>query len=118
MTILVAGVGIIVYAATAPAGTQYTVTFDAGTGGFSFTNNKGLMSVLCFVGILIVLNTLTNFLGVREVENLTEVTVDSFRGGVQVAQGSVGKAILYTVFQGALLYLATVLGLKKGLNLA
>ena len=86
--------------------------------GFSFTNNKGLMSVLCFVGILIVLNTLTNFLGVREVENLTEVTVDSFRGGVQVAQGSVGKAILYTVFQGALLYLATVLGLKKGLNLA
>ena len=86
--------------------------------GFSFTNHKGLMSVLCFVGILIVLNTLTNFLGVREVENLTEVTVDSFRGGVQVAQGSVGKAILYTVFQGALLYLATVLGLKKGLNLA
>jgi hypothetical protein len=86
--------------------------------GFSFTNHKGLMSVLCFVGILIVLNTLTNFLGVREVENLTEVTVDSFRGGMQVAQGTVGKAILYTVFQGALLYLATVLGLKKGLNLA
>ena len=86
--------------------------------GFSFTNHKGLMSVLCFVGILIVLNTLTNFLGVREVENLTEVTVDSFRGGVQVAQGTVGKALLYTVFQGALLYLATVLGLKKGLNLA
>ena len=86
--------------------------------GFSFTNHKGLMSVLCFVGILIVLNTLTNFLGVREVENLTEVTVDSFRGGMQVAQGTVGKALLYTVFQGALLYLATVLGLKKGLNLA
>ena len=86
--------------------------------GFSFTNHKGLMSVLCFVGILIVLNTLTNFLGVREVENLTEVTVDSFRGGVQIAQGTVGKALLYTVFQGALLYLATVLGLKKGLNLA
>jgi hypothetical protein len=86
--------------------------------GYSFTNHKGLMSVLCFVGILIVLNTLTNFLGVREVENLTEVTVDSFRGGMQVAQGTVGKAILYTVFQGALLYLATVLGLKKGLNLA
>ena len=41
MTILVAGVGIIVYAATAPAGTQYTVTFDAGTGGFSFTNKDG-----------------------------------------------------------------------------
>lgn len=86
--------------------------------GFSFTNHKGLMSVLCFVGILIVLNTLTNFLGVREVENLTEVTMDSFRGGMQVAQGTVGKALLYTVFQGALLYLATVLGLKKGLNLA
>ena len=86
--------------------------------GFSFTNHKVLMSVLCFVGILIVLNTLTNFLGVREVENLTEVTVDSFRGGMQVAQGTVGKALLYTVFQGALLYLATVLGLKKGLNLA
>ena len=86
--------------------------------GFSFTNHKGLMSVLCFVGILIVLNVLTNFLGMREVENLTEVTVDSFRGGMQVAQGTVGKAILYTVFQGALLYLATVLGLKKGLNLA
>jgi len=86
--------------------------------GYSFTNHKGLMSVLCFVGILIVLNVLTNFLGMREVENLTEVTVDSFRGGMQVAQGTVGKAILYTVFQGALLYLATVLGLKKGLNLA
>ena len=86
--------------------------------GFSFTNHKGLMSVLCFVGILIVLNVLTNFLGMREVENLTEVTVDSFRGGMQVAQGTVGKALLYTVFQGALLYLATVLGLKKGLNLA
>ena len=41
MSILVAGVGIIVYAATAPAGTQYTVTFDAGTGGFSFTNKDG-----------------------------------------------------------------------------
>ena len=37
---------------------------------------------------------------------------------MQVAQGTVGKALLYTVFQGALLYLATVLGLKKGLNLA
>ena len=33
-------------------------------------------------------------------------------------KSTVGKALLYTVFQGALLYLATVLGLKKGLNLA
>ena len=86
--------------------------------GHTFTNRKGLMSVLCFVGISIVLNTITNYLGVVGVETLSSVTVSSFRGGLQVAQSTVGIALLYAVFQGVLLYLATVFGLKKGLNLA
>lgn len=86
--------------------------------GHTFTNRKGLMSVLCFVGITIVLNILTNYLGLKGMENLTSVTVNSFRGGLQIAQGAVGIALLYTLFQGVLLYLATVFGLKKGLNMA
>ena len=86
--------------------------------GHTFTNHKGLMSVLCFVGISIVLNIITNYLGLKGVENLTSLTINSFRSGVQVAQGAVGVGILYVLFQGVLLYLATVFGLKKGLNLA
>lgn len=37
--ILLAGLGAVIYAATAPSGTDYTVTFNAGTGKFTFSDN-------------------------------------------------------------------------------
>ena len=85
--------------------------------GHTFTRRKGLMSVLCFVGIIFVINLVTNTLGLSGVKHLSAVGIDSFRAGLQVAQGTMGLGILYTLAQGALLYAATVLGLKKGLNL-
>ena len=86
--------------------------------GHSFTRRKGLMSVLCFVGISFVFNLITNYLGVNEVEYLSSVDAGTVRIGFHLAQGTMGKSLLYLLVQGALLYGATVFGLQKKLNLA
>lgn len=86
--------------------------------GHTFTRRKGLMSVLCFVGISFAFSLITNLLGIQEVEYLNTVTVVTVRGGLNVLHGTMGKSLLYLLAQGALLYAATVFGLQKKLNLA
>ena len=86
--------------------------------GHTFTRRKGLMSVLCFVGISFAFSLITNLLGIQEVEYLNTVTVVTVRGGLNVLHGTMGKSLLYLLVQGALLYGATVFGLQKKLNLA
>lgn len=86
--------------------------------GHTFTRRKGLMSVLCFVGISFAFSLITNLLGIQEVEYLNTVTVVTARGGLNVLHGTMGKSLLYLLAQGALLYGATVFGLQKKLNLA
>ena len=86
--------------------------------GHTFTRRKGLMSVLCFVGISFAFSLITNLLGIQEVEYLNTVTVVSIRGGLNVLHGTMGKSFFYLLAQGALLYAATVFGLQKKLNLA
>lgn len=86
--------------------------------GHTFTRQKGLMSVLCFVGISFAFSLITNLLGIQEVEYLNTVTVVTARGGLNVLHGTMGKSLLYLLAQGALLYGATVFGLQKKLNLA
>ena len=86
--------------------------------GHTFTRRKGLMSVLCFVGISFAFSLITNLLGIQEVEYLNTVTVVTVRGGLNVLHGTMGKSLLYLLAQGALLYGATVFGLQKKLNLA
>ena len=86
--------------------------------GHTFTRRKGLMSVLCFVGISFAFSLITNLLGIQEVEYLNTVTVVTVRGGLNVLHGTMGQSLLYLLAQGALLYAATVFGLQKKLNLA
>ena len=86
--------------------------------GHTFTRRKGLMSVLCFVGISFAFSLITNLLGIQEVEYLNTVTVVTVRGGLNVLHGTMGKSFFYLLAQGALLYAATVFGLQKKLNLA
>ena len=86
--------------------------------GHTFTRRKGLMSVLCFVGISFAFSLITNLLGIQEVEYLNTVPVVTVRGGLNVLHGTMGKSLLYLLAQGALLYAATVFGLQKKLNLA
>ena len=84
--------------------------------GHMFSKDKILLSVVFFVVIQIVFNMVGNLLGLegirRTVEMMTAVnTVHS----IQTAGAGV---MLLLALQGAVLYLLTVLGLRKGLNLA
>ena len=86
--------------------------------GHMFTSHKGLMSVVVFVALSYLFSALGSTLGVAQVPYLEALEIDSFRQSLQVVQAMLGESIGATLIQGALFYLATILGLKKGLNLA
>ncbi len=86
--------------------------------GHMFTSHKGLLSVVFFVALSYLFSALTSALGVVQMPYLESLEFESVRQSLQVVQAVLGEGIGITLLQGALFYVATVLGLKKGLNLA
>ena len=88
--------------------------------GHSAANHKGLLSVVCFIGISIFFSILSSMIGSGSVDGL-EKLFEQMHTGAQVVRGM--QAVLagvagWELLQAGLLYLATVLGLKRWLNLA
>lgn len=86
--------------------------------GHCFANNKVLLSVVFFVAISFVFSLLTPLFGMEMIVTVDEVnTLNQALIGMKLLQKSVAYLLLYELFQGAVLYAATTLSLKKGLNL-
>lgn len=94
--------------------------YAAMTLGHIGAKNKVLMSIVIFIGISLVFNILDTSLGIVQIRYYDQYdTVMATVGNVlDYTRATLGQAMLVQLIQGGLLYLATVLGLKKGLNLA
>ena len=87
--------------------------------GHMFSKDKILLSIVFFVALSFVLSLATNLLGFR-LHDLAALTVE--KGELEMLifyerrllRFSLGAALL----QGALLYFATTLSLRRGLNLS
>ena len=88
--------------------------------GHMFSKDKILLSIVFFVGISFVLSMLTTGYGSLRVVNLDSAPFDlnSARDALRFARSIIGEMLLVELIQSAVLYAATVLSLKKGLNLA
>ncbi len=88
--------------------------------GHAVANHKGLFSVLFFIGISMFFSILGSTVGINSIENVEDLLMraDTAAATVRAAQLVLGGAAVWTLLQAALLYVATVLGLKRWLNLA
>ena len=86
--------------------------------GHMFTKHKGLFSVLFFLGFSYLFSAIFSTFGVSQLSNPSFVAVETVLDSVRLAQAVLGESIGGTLIQGVVFYIATVLGLKKGLNLA
>ncbi len=88
--------------------------------GHSFANHKGLLSVVFFIGISMFFNILGSMLGATGMDNIEALflSADDALSTVRSMQTVMGAAAGWELLQAALLYAATVLGLKRWLNLA
>ena len=87
--------------------------------GHMFAKDKILLSIVFFVGISFVLSLMTTGYGAVRIDILDasysmQTAAESLRFGKAV----IGEMLLVELLQSAVLYAATVLSLKKGLNLA
>ena len=87
--------------------------------GYSFSNHKGLFSVLFFIGISFAFQFLTGAVGVVGLDQVEDLLVfDTAAQTIHGVQGMFAAALGWELVQAAILYLLTTLGLKKFLNLA
>ena len=86
--------------------------------GHTFAKNKVLMSIVVFIGISFVFNTLSSVVGSVGAQTMVNLEFDDLQSGLHFVRNIFGYGLGLTVIQGLILYWATVLGLKKGLNLA
>lgn len=86
--------------------------------GHMFTRHKGLFSVLFFLGFSYLFSAIFSSFGVSQLSNEVFGTVETALDSIRLAQFILGESIGATLIQGMVFYIATVLGLKKGLNLA
>lgn len=82
--------------------------------GHMFSKNKGLLSVVFFVAFSYLFGMLTGLLSISNIE----IHADTALAGLRTAQFFLGENLGISLAEGAVFYIATVLGLKKGLNLA
>ena len=87
--------------------------------GHMFSKDKVLLSIVFFVAISFVLSLLTTLLGFR-LTDLAALTVES--GSSEMLLVYMRRLLVFSIgvelVQGALLYFATTLSLRRGLNLA
>ena len=90
--------------------------------GHMFSKDKVLLSIVFFVGISFVLSLLSTGYGSLVFRNYSDVElvggVEQIKEVLSLMQGITLRLLGMELVQGAVLYLTTVLGLKKGLNLA
>lgn len=88
--------------------------------GHIAAKNKVLLSIVIFFVISVVFNMLNTSLGLVQVRYYEGegAVLDTARNALAYMQTTLGQVMLIQLIQSGLLYLATVLGLKKGLNLA
>lgn len=88
--------------------------------GHMFSKDKILLSIVFFVGISFVLSLATTGYGSARFYALeaSDATLESVKEALRLGQAIMGEALLVELVQSAVLYIATVLGLKRGLNLA
>ncbi len=86
--------------------------------GHMFTRHKGLYSVLFFLGFSYLFSAIFSLLGVAQISNEAFGRMETLLDSFHLAQIVLGEGIGSSLIQGVVFYLATVLGLKKGLNLA
>ena len=84
--------------------------------GYSTPKNKGLMSVVIFVGFNFLFGMFTAVQPLLTPDSIERMAM-SASSIVGFVQATMGTALLWLVLQAAVFYIATVLGLKKGLNL-
>lgn len=88
--------------------------------GHMFAKDKILLSIVFFVGISFVLSLATTGYGSARFYSLeaSDATLETVKEALRLGQAIMGEALLVELVQSAVLYVATVLGLKRGLNLA
>ena len=90
--------------------------------GHMFSKDKVLYSILFFIAIDIVFNVIGNLLGAAGVYAVrTNVQVESLEQAIDslnAVLAVIGSGLVLLAIRGAILYVLTVLGLRKGLNLA
>ena len=88
--------------------------------GHMFAKDKTLLSIVFFVGISFVLSLATTGYGSARFYALeaSDATLETVKEALRLGQAIMGEALLVELVQSAVLYVATVLGLKRGLNLA
>ena len=86
--------------------------------GHMFTKNKVLLSVVFFILISFAFNIMDMGYGAATISmDLEMVDMETAQEGIRFALTVARTACLIQLIQGAVLYLATALGLKRGLNL-
>ena len=88
--------------------------------GHMFAKDKILLSIVFFVGISFVLSLATTGYGSARFYSLeaSDATLETVKEALRLGQAIMGEMLLIELVQSAVLYVATVLGLKRGLNLA
>ena len=87
--------------------------------GHMFSKDKVLLSIVFFVGISFAFNLMEMGYGVIGfgLSDLEHVDMENAREGLSFVSGVIWHGIGLSAVQAAVMYLATYLGLKKGLNL-
>ena len=86
--------------------------------GHMFTKNKVLLSVVFFILISFAFNTMEMGYGLSGIAmEAQSFDMDTAKEGIRFASRICMHACIMQVVQAAVLYLATALGLKRGLNL-
>ncbi len=88
--------------------------------GHMFAKDKILLSIVFFVGISFVLSFATTGYGAGRLVSMEHIsaTLDTAQQTLRFIRAIIAEAMLLELLESAVLYLATVLSLKKGLNLA
>ena len=88
--------------------------------GHMFSKDKILLSIVFYIGLSFVLSMATTGYSAGRFYSLEsmDVTLDTAQEAIRFAKAVMGEILLVEVIQSAVLYVATVLGLKRGLNLA
>ena len=85
--------------------------------GHMFTKNKILLSVVFFVGFSFVFNLLEMGYGMVGISIKNPGSISEFSEGLRFKSTVTWHALGICAVQSAVMYIATVLGLKRGLNL-
>ena len=88
--------------------------------GHMFSKDKILLSIVFFVAISFVMNIAVTGYSVARMESFDHPlgSIEELRGLVNFVHGIIAEGLFIEAVKAALMYVATVIGLKRGLNLA